>query len=293
MILSMTGYGRGEFENENYKIVTEMKTVNHRYCDIIIKMPKKLTALEERMKALIKERISRGRVEVYINYDEIIKNEYNVSPNYEVLDQYYGALTQIKDKYELKETISVGLLSKYPDALEISYEETDLEAVWAVMEKSLLNALDSVFNMRDVEGAKLKEDVISRVSNIKTMLQSIEALVPEIVQNHKEKMIERIRELLEGEVEVDQDRVIHEVAVYADKTSIAEEVTRLYSHFDQLDHFLEKGGSVGRKLDFLVQELNREVNTIGSKSPDIDISNYVIEMKSEVEKIREQIQNIE
>jgi uncharacterized protein (TIGR00255 family) len=293
MILSMTGYGRGEFENENYKIVTEMKTVNHRYCDIIIKMPKKLTALEERMKALIKERISRGRVEVYINYDEIIKNEYNVSPNFEVLDQYYGALTQIKDKYELKETISVGLLSKYPDALEISYEETDLEAVWAVMEKSLLNALDSVFNMRDVEGAKLKEDVISRVSNIKTMLQSIEALVPEIVQNHKEKMIERIRELLEGEVEVDQDRIIHEVAVYADKTSIAEEVTRLYSHFDQLDHFLQKGGSVGRKLDFLVQELNREVNTIGSKSPDIDISNYVIEMKSEVEKIREQIQNIE
>ncbi len=293
MILSMTGYGRGEFENENYKIITEMKTVNHRYCDIIIKMPKKLTALEERMKALIKERISRGRVEVYINYDEIIKNEYNVSPNFEVLDQYYGALTQIKDKYELKETISVGLLSKYPDALEISYEETDLEAVWAVMEKSLINALDSVSHMRDVEGAKLKEDIISRVSSIKTMLQSIEVLVPEIVQNHKEKMIERIRELLEGEIEVDQDRVIHEVAVYADKTSIAEEVTRLYSHFDQLDHFLQKGGSVGRKLDFLVQELNREVNTIGSKSPDIDISNYVIEMKSEVEKIREQIQNIE
>ncbi len=293
MILSMTGYGRGEYENDNYKIVTEMKTVNHRYLDIIIKMPKKLTALEERMKALIKERISRGRVEVYINYDEVVKNEYHVTPNFEVLDQYHGALVSIKEKYGLSESISVGLLSKYPDALEINYEETDLEAVWTVMEKSLLNSIESVFNMREVEGGKMKEDILSRVAAIKDMLQSIEALVPEIVQNHKEKMIERIRELLDGEVEVDQDRIIHEVAVYADKTSIAEEVTRLYSHFDQLYHFLDKGGNVGRKLDFLVQELNREVNTIGSKSPDIDISNYVIEMKSEVEKIREQIQNIE
>jgi len=293
MILSMTGYGRGEFENENYKITAEMKTVNHRYCDIIIKMPKKLIALEERMKSLIKEKINRGRVEVYINYEEIIKNDYNIEPNFAVLDQYHSALSSIKDKYDVKETISLGLLSKFPDALEITYEETDQEAVWIVMQESLNRALDSVSDMREIEGGKLKTDVINRVESIKTMLGSIEALVPDIVQNHKNKMTERIHELLDGEVEVDEDRIIHEVAVYADKTSIAEEVTRLYSHFDQLNHFMEKGGSVGRKLDFLVQELNREVNTIGSKSPDIDISNYVIEMKSEVEKIREQIQNIE
>lgn len=293
MILSMTGYGRGEFENENYKITAEMKTVNHRYCDIIIKMPKKLIALEERMKSLIKEKVNRGRVEVYINYEEIIKNDYNIEPNFAVLDQYHNALSSIKDKYDVKETISLGLLSKFPDALEITYEETDQEAVWIVMQESLNRALESVSNMREIEGGKLKTDVINRVESIKTMLESIEALVPDIVQNHKNKMTERIHELLDGEVEVDEDRIVHEVAVYADKTSIAEEVTRLYSHFDQLNHFMEKGGSVGRKLDFLVQELNREVNTIGSKSPDIDISNYVIEMKSEVEKIREQIQNIE
>lgn len=258
MILSMTGYGRGEFENENYKITAEMKTVNHRYCDIIIKMPKKLIALEERMKSLIKEKINRGRVEVYINYEEIIKNDYNIEPNFAVLDQYHRALSSIKDKYDVKETISLGLLSKFPDALEITYEETDQEAVWLVMEESLKRALVSVEHMRDVEGGKLKIDVINRVESIKTMLASIEALVPDIVQNHKSKMTERIHELLDGEVEVDEDRIIHEVAVYADKTSIAEEVTRLYSHFDQLNHFLEKGGSVGRKLDFLVQELNRE-----------------------------------
>ena len=293
MILSMTGYGRGEFENENYKITAEMKTVNHRYCDIIIKMPKKLIALEERMKSLIKEKISRGRVEVYINYEEIVKNEYKIEPNFAVLDQYHGALTSIKDKYGLTESVSLGLLSKFPDALDINYEETDQEAVWVVMEESLNRSIESVFQMREIEGGKLKTDVAERVENIRTMLKSIEGLVPEIVQNHKNKMTERIHELLDGEVEVDQDRIIHEVAVYADKTSIAEEVTRLYSHFDQLHHFLDKGGNVGRKLDFLVQELNREVNTIGSKSPDIDISNYVIEMKSEVEKIREQIQNIE
>lgn len=293
MILSMTGYGRGDFENENYRITAEMKTVNHRYCDIIIKMPKKLISLEERMKALIKEKINRGRVEVYINYDEIEKNEYRVSPNFAVLDQYHNALLEIKGKYDIKDPVSLSLLSKYPDALDVTYEETDQEAVWVVMEAALNRALDSVVAMREVEGEKLKEDVISRIEMLKDMLSSIEALVPEIVQGHKSKMIERIRELLDGEIEVDQDRIIHEVAVYADKTSIAEEVVRLLSHFDQLRHFLDKGGNVGRKLDFLVQELNREVNTIGSKSPDIDISNYVIEMKSEVEKIREQIQNIE
>ncbi len=293
MVLSMTGYGRGEFENENYKITSEIKTVNHRYCDIIIKMPKKLIALEERMKAVIKEKINRGRVEVYINYDEVVKNEYNINPNYAVLDQYHGALSSIKEKYGLTESISLGLLSKYPDALEVTYEETDQEAVWAVMEASLNKAIESVFGMREVEGGKLKEDILERIESLKEMLDAIEVMVPEIVQNHKNKMTERIHELLDGEVEVDQDRIIHEVAVYADKTSIAEEVTRLYSHFDQLHDFLEKGGNVGRKLDFLVQELNREVNTIGSKSPDVDISNYVIEMKSEVEKIREQIQNIE
>jgi len=293
MILSMTGYGRGEFENENYRITAEIKTVNHRYCDIIIKMPKKLIALEEQMKTLIKEKINRGRVEVYINYDEVVKNEYNIEPNYAVLDQYHNALVSIKEKYGLTESISLGLLSKYPDALDVTYEETDQEAIWTVMQESLNKAIESVFAMRDVEGGKLKQDIVERIASLKTMLDAIEAMVPEIVKNHKSKMTERIHELLDGEVEVDQDRIIHEVAVYADKTSIAEEVTRLYSHFDQLHHFLEKGGNVGRKLDFLVQELNREVNTIGSKSPDVDISNYVIEMKSEVEKIREQIQNIE
>ena len=187
MILSMTGYGRGEFENENYKITAEMKTVNHRYCDIIIKMPKKLIALEERMKSVIKEKINRGRVEVYINYEEIVKNEYNIEPNYAVLDQYHNALVSIKDKYSLNESISLGLLSKFPDALDISYEETDQEAVWVVMEESLNRAISSVFDMREVEGGKLKEDVITRVENIKTMLKSIEELVPAIVQNHKSK----------------------------------------------------------------------------------------------------------
>ncbi len=293
MIYSMTGYGRGDQENDKYKIVAEIKTVNHRYCDIIIKMPKKLIALEEMMKSHIKETINRGRVEVYINYDELLKNDVTIKPNFGILDQYHEALMAVRNRYQLDANIDLGLMARYPDAMDVVYDEADLEVIWEVMKNSLTEALDSVKQMRQVEGDKLVVDVRQRVGMIESMLEEIEKLSPEILVNHKQKMIDRIQEVLEDQMEVDQERVIHEVAVYADKTNITEEIVRLRSHFGQLDKIISGGGAVGRKLDFLVQELNREVNTIGSKSPDIDISNYVIDMKSEIEKIREQIQNIE
>lgn len=293
MTYSMTGFGRGESENKQYKIVIEIKSVNHRYNDIIIKMPKKLNVLEEKMKATIKNYVNRGRVEVFVNFEESEADNFVITPNYTVLDQYVSALEAIKDKYTLVDDMGVSLLARYPDALKVEFEEADEELIWTLMESALTGALENLKAMRQVEGVKLKEDTISRVNVIRAIVKEIEKLAPDIVATHKEKMLERIKDLLDGTIEVDEQRIAMEIAVFSDKTNITEEIVRLESHFEQLVNILDESKPVGRKLDFLIQEMNREVNTIGSKSPDIDISNYVVDMKSEIEKIREQIQNIE
>ena len=293
MTYSMTGFGRGESENKQYKIVIEIKSVNHRYNDIIIKMPKKLNVLEEKMKAKIKDYVNRGRVEVFVNFEESEAENFVITPNYTVLDQYVSALEAIKDKYTLVDDMGVSLLARYPDALKVEFQEADEELIWTLMESALTGALENLKTMRQVEGVKLKEDTISRVTVIRSIVKEIEKLAPDIVATHKEKMLERIKDLLDGTIEVDEQRIAMEIAVFSDKTNITEEIVRLESHFEQLVNILDESKPVGRKLDFLIQEMNREVNTIGSKSPDIDISNYVVDMKSEIEKIREQIQNIE
>jgi len=293
MTYSMTGFGRGESENKQYKIVIEIKSVNHRYNDIIIKMPKKLNVLEEKMKAKIKNYVNRGRVEVFVNFEESEAENFVITPNYTVLDQYVSALEAIKDKYTVVDDMGVSLLARYPDALKVEFQEADEELIWTLMESALTGALENLKTMRQVEGVKLKEDTISRVNVIRGIVKEIEKLAPDIVATHKEKMLERIKDLLDGTIEVDEQRIAMEIAVFSDKTNITEEIVRLESHFEQLVNILDESKPVGRKLDFLIQEMNREVNTIGSKSPDIDISNYVVDMKSEIEKIREQIQNIE
>lgn len=293
MTYSMTGFGRGESENKQYKIVIEIKSVNHRYNDIIIKMPKKLNVLEEKMKAKIKNYVNRGRVEVFVNFEESEAENFVITPNYTVLDQYVSALEAIKDKYTVVDDMGVSLLARYPDALKVEFQEVDEELIWTLMESALTGALENLKTMRQVEGVKLKEDTISRVNVIRGIVKEIEKLAPDIVATHKEKMLERIKDLLDGTIEVDEQRIAMEIAVFSDKTNITEEIVRLESHFEQLVNILDESKPVGRKLDFLIQEMNREVNTIGSKSPDIDISNYVVDMKSEIEKIREQIQNIE
>lgn len=293
MTYSMTGFGRGESENKQYKIVIEIKSVNHRYNDIIIKMPKKLNILEEKMKAKIKNYVNRGRVEVFVNFEESEADNFVITPNYTVLDQYVSALEAIKDRYMVVDDMGVSLLARYPDALKVEFEEADEDLIWTLMESALTGALENLKVMRQVEGVKLKEDTISRVTVIRGIVKEIEKLAPDIVATHKEKMLERIKDLLDGTIEVDEQRIAMEIAVFSDKTNITEEIVRLESHFEQLVNILDESKPVGRKLDFLIQEINREVNTIGSKSPDIDISNYVVDMKSEVEKIREQIQNIE
>lgn len=293
MIRSMTGFGRGEYENEKFSITVEMKSVNHRYNDIIVKMPKKLFKFEEYIKSQIKKHISRGRVEVYINFDESKSDNFKVNPNYAILDEYYRAYSEIKEKYEIRSDISLSMLTKHQDALEIEFEESSEEEIQFVIDESIKLAIQDLVQMRTIEGEKLKEDVIMRVNTINEIVSEIEKLSPEILLAHKKKMIDRINEIKEEGIEFEEQRLAQEVAIFADKTNITEEIVRLKSHFKQVETIISEGGNVGRKLDFLVQELNREVNTIGSKSPDIDISNYVVDMKSEIEKIREQIQNFE
>lgn len=293
MTYSMTGFGRHESENNHYKIVIEIKSVNHRYNDIIIKMPKKLNALEEKMKSKIKKYVNRGRVEVFVNFEESEAENFLIKPNFTVLDQYMSALNAIKERYDVGDDVGVSLLARYPDALNVEFQDADEDEIWMLMDSALEGALEALKKMRQVEGVKLKEDTIYRVNIIRDIVKEIEKLAPTIVATHKEKMLDRIHELLDDTIELDEQRLAMEIAVFSDKTNITEEIVRLESHFEQLINILDESKPVGRKLDFLIQEINREVNTIGSKSPDIDISNYVVDMKSEVEKIREQIQNIE
>ncbi len=292
MVFSMTGYGRSEKESELQKVLIEMKAVNHRYCDVVLKIPKKMAMFEDRMKKMVKAKINRGRVEIYMNFEEQRGEDFVVSPNYAVLDQYKAALEDIKGKYNISREFDLNLLTRFQDVFSIEYKEIDEEAIWTLVESAVNEALNSLVEMRLIEGNKLLEDINGRILTIKSIIKKLEERSPEIVVLHKAKMKERISELLE-DIELDESKLAQEVAYFADKTSITEELVRLDSHLDQLGNIFNEEKSIGRKLDFLLQEINREINTIGSKSPDVDISNYVIELKSEFEKIREQIQNIE
>lgn len=294
MTYSMTGYGRGEASSDRIKIVVEIKSVNHRYSEIVAKIPKKMNPFEERVKAMIKDQVQRGRIELYVNYEEQVGADYSILPNDAVLDQYYAALKHLKDRYELRDDVTLSLMSRHPEAFRVEYVEVDGEAIWSVLEKATAAAIAQMVEMRKTEGAKLVVDILERISQMKSRLEKIESQSPQIVEAYRQKMRDRLTDLLgDMGIQIDEARIAHEIAIFADKTNVTEEIVRLKSHFDQIADIIDQGGAAGRKLDFLVQEMNREVNTIGSKSPDFEISNDVIELKSELEKIREQIQNIE
>lgn len=293
MVYSMTGFGRGEAEDALNKFTIEIKSVNHRYNDIIVRMPKKLTLFEERIKQRVKKDVNRGRVEIYISLEETKSDDFIITPNHNVLKQYHKALMDIKETYDVKESVSLGLLSKYPDALTVEMKEADEDEMWALIENALSQAMTSLMEMRKTEGEKLHQDITERLASVDKTVNVIEGMAPEIIEVFRNKMMERMHEILSETMEIDENRILHEVAVYADKSNITEEIVRLRSHLEQLGKIFNQKGPVGRKLDFLVQEMNREINTIGSKSPDVGISNHVVDLKSEIEKIREQIQNIE
>ncbi len=293
MIRSMTGFGRGESSDKVRKFTVEIKSLNHRYVDIIIRMPKHLNYLEENIKKIIKSKVNRGRIEIYISLDNIEETNLKVKANLSLAKCYKDALESLANELEISNYITLDMLSKFPEVLIVEKKEEDEDEIWNCLEKAFQEALDKMIDMRVLEGKELADDIRERGLKVNNILDFIEKRSPVIVNEYKDKLWNRIDEFLGGKHEIDEGILANEVAVFADKSNINEEIVRLYSHIRQLTNTLDCNESVGRKLDFLAQEMNREANTIGSKVGDIEITNRVVEIKSELEKIREQIQNIE
>lgn len=295
MIRSMTGFGRGEYSDGKRNVICEIRTVNHRYADISVKMPKRYSFAEEKIKALIKERVRRGKVEVSIIVENLTEGDITIRLNSPVAQQYIENLKELKERYGLTGEIDLKLVSAMPDVLKAIPDVEDEEEVTAVICESVKAAVSRLDEMRTTEGAKLAEDLLMRGELIREIVKKIEKRAPLVAEEYREKLEARIRELVEDKVDIPADRILVEAAVFADKANITEELVRLDSHMIQLKAFLTESGegTVGKKLDFLVQEMNREANTIGSKANDLEITSLMLETKSEIEKIREQVQNIE
>lgn len=293
MAVSMTGFGRGEYKDDNYYFLVELKTINHKYADINIRLPRKISFLEDKARNLIKDHIKRGRVDLYIKLDLLGSEDVNLKFDETLASQYVNILTQIKSKFDVIDDISVMNIAKFADVIKSEEKEEDEELLWSMFKKALEEALEKLKEMRNEEGKKLAEDVIMRCNLLKNYIDEIEKYSYNVVIDYKEKLNNRISEILENPSLIDENRLAQEVAIYADKSSITEEIVRFNSHIEQLKNTVIKNESIGRKIDFLIQEMNRETNTIGSKSSDLTITNLVVEIKSELEKIREQIQNIE
>ena len=292
MIKSMTGYGRGQGIVDGLSIVVEIKSVNHRYYEYSSRLPRAYGFLDDKLKNYLQQRISRGKVDVFVQIDALETAGSEVVVNHALAESYLTALKEISDKYAVREDVTVTALARYPDVLTVRQVSLEEDAVWAAVQQVTDEALDRFVAMREKEGARMREDILSRADTIIEAVEAVEARSPQTVKEHMDKVTARMRELLEGAA-VDEARLLTEAAIYADKIAVAEETVRLRSHIDQLHQLLDSGEAIGRKLDFLVQEMNRETNTIGSKCSDLELTRIVVDVKAEIEKIREQIQNIE
>lgn len=294
MIKSMTGFGRGEYSDGKRNVTAEIKTVNHRYSDINVKMPKRYSFAEENIKNIIKQTVKRGKAEVSIIVENLTEEDITVKLNTMVAQQYINNLKELKGEYDLAGDIDIRLVATMPDVMKAIPDVEDEEEVTKVIEEAIKIATANHDEMRIIEGEKLAEDLKMRGGLIRDIVKQIETRAPMVVKDYTEKLYNRIKEITESAIEVPEERIMLEAAVFADKSNITEELVRLDSHMMQLKKILESSdGPVGKKLDFLVQEMNREANTIGSKSNDLTITSLMLETKSEIEKIREQVQNIE
>ena len=294
MIKSMTGYGRGEYTDEKRSISCEIKSVNHRFCEISVKIPRRYQFAEEKIKARVKAAAPRGKIDVSIMADDLGMNASEIRLNAQAAEAYYKSLTSLKDMLPgLKGEIDLQLISQMPDVLKTIPAEEKEEEILAAIFSAADKALESYDQMKITEGKKLVEDIVERGRLIRTTVISIEEYAPQVAENYKQKMKERIQELLGENATVPEDRILLEAAVFADKSNITEEIVRLKSHCQQLEAICTGTEAAGKKLDFLVQEMNREANTIGSKANDINITDKVLILKAEIEKIREQVQNLE
>ncbi len=292
MIKSMTGYGWAEAGNERYQVKAEVRSINNRFLEVVIRMPKNTQPLEERVKKLANQVISRGRLDIFLSVEENLAAEKQLKVDKDLCLAYYNSLLQVAEICGIEPEINLAAMFNFPGILSVEKPEDDLEELWPIMEDALLKAMQNLIKMREAEGEKLAAGFLTHKESISQSLDDIIKNAPLVVSEYSQRLKERVAELLTY-VQVDEARLANEVAFFADKVSIDEEIARLESHLIQFSNILQSSDVVGRKLDFLLQEMNREVNTIGSKANSLIISNQVIEMKSVLEKIREQVQNIE
>ena len=292
MVKSMTGFGRCEISEGDRKMTVEMKSVNHRYLDVAIKMPKKLNFFESAIRSLLKTYIQRGKVDVFITYEDLSEANTTLRYNQALAAEYLKYLNQMAEEFHLEQDVKVSALSRYPEVLVMEEVQEDEEELWKLLEKAVKGACEQFVETRLREGENLKRDLLIKLDELLEHVAYVEERSPQIVAEYRDKLTEKVKELL-ADTQMEESRIAAEVTIYADKICVDEEIVRLKSHIKHTKETLEKEDSVGRKLDFIAQEMNREANTILSKSNDLEVSNHAIELKTGIEKVREQIQNIE
>ena len=292
MIKSMTGFGRCEVQEGQRKITVEMKSVNHRYLDVAMKMPKKLNFFEAAIRSELKNFIQRGKVDLFINYEDYTQTNVCVKYNRELAEEYLKYLNQMAEEFSLDNDVRVSALSRYPEVLTMEEQTVDEEKLWKLLEQAIKGAAQGFVETRIKEGENLKNDLLEKLNEMLGHVDFITERSPQIIAEYRQKLRDKVKDLLEDS-KVDENRLLTEVTIFADRVCVDEELVRLRSHIEATKEALIQGGSIGRKQDFIAQEMNREANTILSKSSDLEISNRGIELKTEIEKVREQIQNIE
>ena len=292
MVKSMTGYGRCEEMVGGRRITVELKSVNHKYFEFSPRVTRGYGFLEDKLKTYVQSRVARGKIDLFLSIETLEDADVIVSVNHSLAAGYIAALREITERYKLPDTVTVNSLSRYSDIFSVHKAPEDEEAIWAAVKTVLEKAVDAFIAMRETEGRRLYDDVMSRAAVILELVGKIEARSPETVKEYRERLEAKLREVL-SDTTIDEQRILTEAAIFADKVAVAEETVRLRSHFEQLKALLNAEEPSGRKMDFLVQEVNRETNTIGSKASDSQIAYMVVDIKAEIEKIREQIQNIE
>ena len=293
MIRSMTGFGHGEVSNDkNQKVTVEMKSVNHRYCDISLKLPKKLAMFEANIRNIMKEYASRGKIDIYVSYEDLSETAVSLHYNQAMAEEYMQVFKKMQEDFNIETKITAEALAKYPEVVTIEEVQQDEEVWWELLEAALRQAAEKFVETRTIEGANLKRDLLGKLDQMAADVTFIEERSPQIIAEYRSKLEEKVKEFLEDST-IEENRIAAEVTLYADKIADEDEIVRLQSHISSMTDVLESDESIGRKLDFMAQEMNREANTILSKSSDVDLADHAIELKTNVEKVREQIQNIE
>ena len=288
----MTGFGRFEIDNSERKLIIEMKSVNHRYLELSIKMPKKLSFFESGIRGVLKQYISRGKVDVFITYEDYSEGKACVKYNEEIAREYYNGLMKMSEDFKIVSDVKVSLLSRFPDVFTLEEQTIDESQLWELLEHGVKVAAEKFVETRIAEGEHLKNDIIMKLNAMNELVEFIQVREPQILQEYRKKLTDKVKELL-GDVKLDDSILATEITVFADKICVDEETVRLKAHIISMKETLNEGANIGRKLDFIAQEMNREANTILSKANDLIVSNKAIDLKTEIEKIREQIQNIE